>query len=228
MTGLSPYVAALVFLAGAFAGAPLAAAGLVVGRNYPVVMSTGNWVYPAAMLVTGTGTALLVADYSAGGDMAELAAGLVLLALLVTLSASDLKRRILPDRLVIPAIVVFGAFRLLFHPLPLWHYALGFLLAGGIPYLVSLAAVRLGREPMGGGDIKLMALIGLAAGAERAVLTLLFASLIGLAAGGLLRLAGKFDGSRFLPFGPAILPAAMFSWLYGQEFLAWYCSLFLF
>jgi leader peptidase (prepilin peptidase)/N-methyltransferase len=228
MTGLSPFVAALVFLAGALAGAPLAATGLAVGRNYPVVMPTGNWVYPAAMLVTGAGTALLVADYSADGDKAELAAGLVLLALLVTLSISDLKRRILPDRLVIPALVAFGAFRLLCHPLPLWHYVLGFLLAGGIPYLVSVAAIRMGREPMGGGDIKLLALIGLAAGAELAVLTLLFASLAGLMAGGLLRLAGKLDGSRFLPLGPAILPAAMFSWLYGREFLAWYCSLFLF
>lgn len=217
MNGLPPLAYVAAFLAGALAGAPLMRLGLALAKRYPVVAPLSRAARLILMGAAGAGCALIVGHAGAAG--AEPAAALALLAVLVMLAASDLQYRILPDRLIVPCFVLFGAFRLFVHPLPLWQYALGFFAGGGVPYLVSLAAVRAGRPPMGGGDIKLMALVGLALGAELALLTLLAASAIGLLAGGTLLLFRQIDRHRFLPFAPAVLPAAVLTWLYGSDLL---------
>lgn len=225
---MSGTVFAAAFATGALAGGALTSLGLALPKGQPPVTQLRRWIYPVMMLYTGLVYAALAAAHGRIGDTAEWMAGVLLLSVLVPLSVSDLKYRLLPDKLIIPALAGFCLFRLFVHPLPLWHYALGFLIGGGVLYFVSLAAVKRNKPPMGGGDIKLMATVGLVMGAELAAVTLLVASLLGLAAGVGLQLLRRFRGSRFLPFGPPIMLAAVFAWLYGYDVINWYYSLFLF
>lgn len=221
-------VIAAAFAAGVLAGAGLTALGLALPRGNPPASLLRRWIYPVMMLFTGLVYAALAAVHGRIGDTAEWMAGVLLMSVLVALSVSDLKYRLLPDKLIFPMLAGFLLFRLFVHPLPVWHYALGFLIGGGVPYFVSLAAVKRNKPPMGGGDIKLMALLGLAMGAERVAVVLLAASLLGLAAGAVLLCLRRFRGSRMLPFGPPIMLAAVFAWLCGHDVLDWYYSLFLF
>ena len=98
----------------------------------------------------------------------------------------------------------------------------GIALGGGL-LLISLAMDRiLGRESMGGGDIKLMAVVGLYLGPIGAMFALVLACVIGLTLQGALR---RKDGERAFPFGPSIALAAAVMLLYGDPLVRWYQGL---
>lgn len=209
--------------AGAVFGGLFAAAGLQIPRRSPIVTPLGGWIYPCMMTAGGAGFALMA---TLGGGFTEVVAGCILLLILIALTVSDLTYRLLPNKIIYPAIVWCAGWRVLFHPLPLWEYALGFLIGGGMLYLVSFFAVKRGRPPMGGGDIKLMALLGLAMGAELIVMTLILSSLIGMLGALLLIAARRMNRSSFVPFGPFISLAAVIAWLCGDAALQWYYGLY--
>ena len=85
----------------------------------------------------------------------------------------------------------------------------------------------LGRESMGGGDIKLFFTVGLFGSLRTDLLVLLLACLIGI---GLAfvpqKTAHEGEPSGAIPFGPAISAAAVLSLLWGEPFVAAYLSLF--
>ena len=105
--------------------------------------------------------------------------------------------------------------------------ALGNVLAGlctgAALLLMSMAMDRaLGRESMGGGDIKLFAVVGLYLGATATLFALLLSCVLGLvfaAATG----AGR---SRPFPFGPSVAAAACVLLFGGDALTAWYWNLF--
>jgi prepilin signal peptidase PulO-like enzyme (type II secretory pathway) len=76
---------------------------------------------------------------------------------------------------------------------------------------------------MGGGDIKLIFLIGLYLGWEKTLLTLLLACIIGII-GGSIQLRKQED--VYFAFGPYIAIAAVLSLLLGDGLIGWYVSLF--
>lgn len=75
---------------------------------------------------------------------------------LVVLSVIDVRRRIVPDRIVLPAAAVVLAARTLAHPSPVWFVA-------GLATALFLLVVG-GRGGIGMGDVKLGLLLGFAAG----------------------------------------------------------------
>jgi len=81
------------------------------------------------------------------------------------------------------------------------------------------------QEAMGGGDIKLVFLMGLALGLKGLALALLIAfnsaALVGVALI-LLRRKGRRD---YVPFGPFLIAATVFVFLYGREIIQWYLRL---
>lgn len=92
-------------------------------------------------------------------------------------------------------------------------------LAGGGFFLLI---ATLSKGGMGGGDIKLMAALGLWLGLKLTLLTVFLSFVIG-GAGSALLLAGKIRGRRdSIPFGPFMAVAAFISMLYGREIIAWY------
>jgi leader peptidase (prepilin peptidase)/N-methyltransferase len=122
-----------------------------------------------------------------------------LAGLLVVLSAIDLARLLIPDRLTYPAIPVMAALSLLL-PLPRWWHGLVGAVAGyAVIWLIAEAYYLIRRrEGMGLGDAKLLAIIGAALGWRALPVVIFLASV----QGSLIGLAGLLAGAR-LPAAPA-------------------------
>ena len=123
--------------------------------------------YPAVELATAVLAAACVADF---GLSLHALAGAVFCAALVTISATDIERRIVPNRVVLPATVVVLALMLAWRPSVEWPAA-GF----GAALFLFLAALAYPRG-MGMGDVKLALLLGVAVG--RAVPVALMAGML--------------------------------------------------
>lgn len=152
---------------------------------------------------------------------------LLLGCLLLVLSLVDWESRELPDGLVLAAALCFvlripeegwGA---------LWDGVLGaFAVAGPLLLFVLLADKVAGRETMGGGDIKLIAALGLHFGPAGSLLLLILSSLAGILLSLPRRRHSGDKGPVVIPFGPAIASGAWLVMLSGRPLIAWYLSLF--
>ncbi len=149
----------------------------------------------------------------------------ILSCVLVYLALVDLETMELPGIPMLLAAVSFLVF-LFAYPDPLRRLIWGLVGAaaiGGGVLIVSLIADKvLGRESMGGGDIKLLALLGLYLGPDGGLLLLILACIVGL----VLALVMRIGRGREFPFGPAIALAAWPTLLFGGAALSWYWSLF--
>jgi leader peptidase (prepilin peptidase)/N-methyltransferase len=179
-------------------------------------------VYP----IVEISTAILVAGAWAVYDdpWAALAVS-ALLALLPAISVIDIQRKIIPNRIVYPALVAFPVYlvvaTVLGAPFDLLDAALGFLLYGGGLLLVALVS-----RGMGMGDVKLVALIGIVLGA-------LGLSIVGVAAaaaivlggiGGVVALIAGKGRKSTIPFGPYLAAGAVVAAFWGPAIADWYGS----
>ena len=152
---------------------------------------------------------------------------LLFASILVVITFIDLDHQIIPDVLSLPGIVVgfVGSFMI---PWMSWvDSLLGILLGGGLLFLVAVGYEYLAkREGMGGGDIKLLAMLGAFLG-WRSIFPILFlASLAGTLIGVPYMLFKKEDSKLALPFGPFLSSAAILYLLWGAKLLEWYLGLF--
>lgn len=150
----------------------------------------------------------------------------VFLCCLFLLTLTDLDDMTIPDGCHIAALVAWVA-ALPFLPFPGWGEVLRSVLAavifGGGLLLVSLVMDKLlGRDSLGGGDIKLFAVVGLYLGIIGTLFAMLLACVLGLAFSFAVR---KKDADRAFPFGPSIAVAAAAMLLYGAPLIEWYGGL---
>ena len=146
--------------------------------------------------------------------------------LLVWVALIDIETGEIPDRQILSGIVFF-AWMTVARNGDVGTVLLGGLLgglavAGPLLGLVLLADRIFGRETMGGGDVKLFFVCGMYFGWQLGLLHLILSCVTGLA---LVPLVRK-DGSRELPFAPAICVAGALVMLFGEGLIAWYLSLF--
>lgn len=155
----------------------------------------------------------------------------VFVSSLVVIFFIDLDYQIIPNSITLPGIplaVVLGSTIL---PDPFFRYELlglkasivGLVAGGGFFYLVAiLGKAILKKEAMGGGDIKMMAMVGGLLGWKGVILTTFMGSLLGSITGVLLiLLKGREWGSR-IPFGPYLALGALISLFWGQDIFRWY------
>ncbi|WP_059051579.1 prepilin peptidase [Paenibacillus senegalimassiliensis] len=155
----------------------------------------------------------------------ELIVALVLASVLLTAALTDSQELIIPDKLIWFAIVSGVVLRLWIHPLPLWNYGLGFLAGGGVLYAVAWVGWKLyGKDVMGGGDIKLLAVIGLFAGLPAVVVTLMAASVLALGVTGLRALFGAYHRGEVIAFGPYLALGGLMGYLWAEPLAAGYRS----
>lgn len=157
------------------------------------------------------------------GPTPELAVGWGLASLLVAATMADLRDRLIPNRIVLAAAMFLGGCRLFTHPLPLEAYALGAAAGFGVLYALNgLSLLVYRQEGIGGGDMKLMAAVGLAVGWKTVLLALLIGSLLGGAVAILLLATGKAHRRQYLPFGPMLAAGSLIAYLWGDALIAWY------
>lgn len=149
------------------------------------------------------------------------------IAALVVITFIDLRHRIIPNVISLPGIGVgFSASVLLSYPEfvsgALYSFA-GILLGGGLLLTIATAYHKAtGKEGMGGGDIKLLAMIGAFLGWKGVLFTLFTASLAGAVIGGGIMLAKGKDSRYAVPFGPFLALGALGSLLFGEAVTGWY------
>jgi len=146
-----------------------------------------------------------------------------LLGLMPVITVVDLERRIIPNKLMYPALLVAPVYlviaRLGGAPFDLLRAAIGFAAFGGVLFVV--AAVSRG---MGMGDVKLAALIGLVLGALSLgqVAVAAGAAIVLGALGAVVALARGAGRKGAIPFGPFLAAGAVVGALWGPSIAAWY------
>jgi leader peptidase (prepilin peptidase)/N-methyltransferase len=111
-------------------------------------------------------------------------------------------------------------------PLGLIESLIGLLVGGGILWVLAWASPYLfGKEGMGGGDIKLLAMIGAFLGWKPALLTIMMGSFLGSLVGIGLIGAGVIKRGDYIPFGPFLVSGALVALFFGQSILDWYQGL---
>ncbi len=179
--------------------------GTKIGIIYPAVELTAAALIAASLLRFGATLHALVAAFFC--------------AALVTVSATDVLRRVIPNRIVLPAAVVVLAGMTAVDPSPQW--AIG--AAGGAAFLL-IAALAYPRG-MGMGDVKLALLIGAGLGKLTPVglmvgmLSALVPSVV------LLVKHGSAARKMKIPFGPFLALGAVVGLFVGPEIWHWYLSI---
>ena len=145
---------------------------------------------------------------------------------LLVVAGTDLSHKIIPNVITFPGIVLglISAGTIL--PLGLVNGFIGLLVGGGILWLLAWASPYLfGKEGMGGGDIKLLAMIGAFLGWKPAVMTIMLGSFLGSVVGVALIASKVIRREDYIPFGPFLVCGALVSLFFGQSLLDWYQSL---
>lgn len=201
-------------------------------------------MYPAVELLSGL---LFLASYFAFGPTVDALKWAVFAALLVVLTITDLRERILPDEVNffgLGAGLLFSFFTKSLDGTAQWlaarwfdypppqialsfaDAALGAVAGSGLLWLVAEGYFRLrGREGMGLGDVKMMAAVGAFLGLKRTMLTVLVGSLLGSIIGIFLIAISKKDRDYELPFGTFLGAGALLVVFFGTPALHWYESL---
>jgi len=174
--------------------------------------------YPLVEFATGAIWAGMILLH---GPEWEALRGAVLMTLLLGIAVSDARYYIIPDQFSVGGAVL--GLGLAFMP-------------GGITWVAALAGAATGflllwfiawagekvfkKEAMGGGDIKMMALIGAFLGVPGVLLTLFLGSLFGAAIFGPI----SMKTGKLVPFGIFLALGAAITWLVGDAIVGWYMA----
>ena len=144
-------------------------------------------------------------------------------AALIVITVIDLQHQIIPDVISIPGMGVGLLGSLLLPHLSFLNSLGGLLLGGGSLFLVATIYQWLfKREGMGGGDVKLLGMIGAFLGWKAVILTILLSSLIGSLIGILVMVLKGKDFKYAIPFGPFLSIGAVLTLFYGEAIIRWY------
>lgn len=156
---------------------------------------------------------------------------------LVVASFIDIDHRIIPDEIDLPGIALGLLLSAAYPPLQTrtwpWERLFsspaavslsssfsGILAGGGVLFAMAVfGKMAFKKESMGGGDIKLIAMIGAFTGWQLTLLAVFLSALIGSVTG----LAMKMrTGSSYIPYGPYLAAGALISVFFGEEIISWY------
>lgn len=179
--------------------------------------------YPLIEGITAIGSLLLFLKY---GLSLSYLFYFSFVAALIVITVIDLYHQIIPDVISIPGIGVGLLGALIIPHITFFNSLMGILLGGGSLFVVAtLYQWLFKREGMGGGDVKLLAMIGAFLGWESVILTILFSSLIGSITG-IIIIVLKGKNFRYaIPFGPFLSLGAVTALFYGREIIKWYIFL---
>ncbi len=203
-----------------------------------------SWRYPAVELMNGLMYVWIVSEFGLGGEMFLVMA---LCSSLIVITFIDFDHQIIPDVITLPGMLVGLSLSPLFmsvlaDPLP---FHLGGLLPHAGPYMRGFLNSFLGLffgaaplftigwlweklrniEAMGGGDVKLMGMVGSFLGWKGALLTIMLGALAGSVVGITLILLRRHKMDKVIPFGPFLAIGAVMTAFYGYDIVSWYLGM---
>ena len=144
---------------------------------------------------------------------------------LLIVSCIDFAHTIIPDAITLPGIIVGLGTSLWLTPVGIRNAVLGVILGGGLFLLMAvLSVVILKREGMGGGDIKLIAMLGAFLGWQAVLVTIFLAAVLGASVGLALIFLRRKGRREPLPFGPFLALGALLAMVWGDTIFTWYVS----
>jgi len=143
---------------------------------------------------------------------------------LIVITFIDIDHQIIPDVISLPGIAV-GFISSFFTNIGWLNSLLGIVIGGGSLFLIAYLYEKLaGKEGMGGGDIKLLGMIGAFLGAKSLLFVILISSLLGSVVGIGYMVFKKKDSKFAIPFGPFLSIGALAYLYYGNEIVKWYIN----
>ena len=171
--------------------------------------------YAGVETVTGL---LFVACYVFFGLTGSAAVYMALSSALVAVMFIDIDHFIIPDVITLPGIPIGLLCALLILPLSISDAVIGVLVGGGILFLIAVIA----PQGMGGGDIKLLGMIGAFLGWKSALITIFLGSFIG-SIGGIIGMIALGKGRKSkIPFGPYLALGAFLALFFEREIIELY------
>lgn len=184
-----------------------------------------SWQYPIIELLS---VAVFVIYLNAFGFTPKGFFYLAATLAFIVVTLIDFRHQIIPDEISLPGMVIGLLASTIFPGLQaesIWWMGflksvLGIVVGGGFLYLTGTIAEKiLKKEAMGGGDVKLAAMIGALTGFPGALWTIFVSSLLGSVVGFYLRMK---KGEEKIPFGPYLAAACVLYFFYGARFIEWY------
>jgi len=193
-----------------------------------------SWQYPMVELVTGLLFVLVfvnsfqslnfsVSSFQFQISMVEFLRNIIFISVLIVIFVYDLRWYLILDIITIPAIIFALAVNLY-----LGFSFANLLLAGviGGGFFLTQFLISKGRW-IGGGDIRLGALMGLMLGYPMIITALMLSYIFGSIFGIILLVTKKKEWSSQIPFGTFLSMATIIVMLWGEQILEWYLSLLL-
>lgn len=179
--------------------------------------------YPVVELISGV---FALGVYLKYGFRFESLIYYAFIATLLVITFIDIDHQIIPDVITLPGIPLFFAAGFALTQITLVESILGILVGGGSLFLVAwLYHLLTKKEGMGGGDIKLLAMIGAIVGWKGVLFTIFVASAIGTLTGLLIILKTRKTLKLAVPFGPFLAIGGITYIFFGPQLIAWYFSL---
>ena len=148
-----------------------------------------------------------------------------LVSALIVVTGTDLSHTMIPDVVTLPGIIVGLLGAALILPISVVDSLMGILVGGGILWFLAwISPYVFGKEGMGGGDIKLMAMVGAFLGWQPVLLAIMIGSLLGSLVGGGLIVTGVRRREQYIPFGPFLAIGSLLALLFHQPLFEWYWS----
>ncbi len=176
-----------------------------------------SYRYPVVELITALLSLLLFWKY---GFSFQYLFAFIFTCALIIITFIDLDHQIIPDVITLPGIPLFLIVTFLFTDVSFLDSVLGILIGGGGFYLIAVVYQFITkREGIGGGDIKLMAMLGAFLGWKSLLFILLVSSFLGSIVGIAMMVVHGKDLKYAVPFGPFLSVAAVAYMFLGDYFM---------
>ncbi|WNF35922.1 prepilin peptidase [Bacillaceae bacterium IKA-2] len=148
----------------------------------------------------------------------ELMIALALISLLMIIFISDIHYMIIPDKVLVFFFGLLVLLRVVVPFDPWWSPIAGALIGFFIMYAIAVVS----KGGMGGGDIKLFAVLGIALGLQMTLFTIFLSAFYGSVIGLIGMAFGKVKRGKPIPFGPFIVLGVLTAYFFGDELLEIY------
>ena len=183
--------------------------GNKISTQYPIVEFLTGLIYLIICLIYGLSIQSLIY--------------IILSSALIIIAFIDLNEQIVPDVISLPGIAIGFIISFFVPYISFINSALGVLVGGGIILIIALGGSAIfKKEAMGGGDVKLAAMIGAFLGWRYIIISLFLGFFLGALTGIILIMAKIKSREDVVPFGPFIVLGSFITLLWGEQIISWY------